>query len=51
MRCSIWYAHEDDVASSTDLGEQAGDAALQLAALLGARNEQAQVQLHHPLAP
>ena len=44
-------SHEHDVAGCTDLGQQARDTALQLAALLGARNEEAQVQLHHPFAP
>ena len=34
-----------------DLRQQVRDAALQLAALLGARDEQTQVQLHHALAP
>ena len=41
LRGKLWCAHEDDVAGSADFGEQAGDAALQLAALLSARDEQA----------
>ena len=41
LRGKLWCAHEDDVAGSANFGEQAGDAALQLAALLSARDEQA----------